>query len=125
MRLLKQRLATYLENIDFNERLNNLHDTYEEKCSVLLSALEQFLPKTTSWYVPEGGYFVWVKLSRIDTGDMLEQALSEGVSYVPGKYFYLNQAEGKEFLRLSFSYASKKEIDRRCGKASEGDKTSI
>ncbi len=46
----------------------------------------------------------------MDTSLLLSQALADGVSYVPGKYFFLDQNDGTEFLRLSFSYADEKEM---------------
>jgi 2-aminoadipate transaminase len=86
---------------------------------VLLSALEHYLPDSVSWYVPKGGYFVWVKIAGVDTSTLLKQALDEGVSYVPGKYFFLNEEEGVSYLRLSFSYASKEEITEGVKKLSK------
>nr|WP_275980276.1 PLP-dependent aminotransferase family protein [Halalkalibacter alkaliphilus] len=103
-------MASYLDRIDLKDRLNMLRDTYQEKCNVLLSALKQYLPKSVSWYVPNGGYFVWVKIAGVDTSQLLDHALKEGVSYVPGKYFFLDQQEGTEYLRLSFSFADESEI---------------
>jgi len=103
-------MASFLENIDMEKQIMVLRDTYQAKCDVLISALEQYLPKSVSWYVPEGGYFVWVKIAGVDTSQLLTQALSEGVSFVPGEFFFLNPLDGKEFLRLSFSYADQKEI---------------
>lgn len=104
-------MASFLENTDIEKRLKFLRDTYQAKCDALISALEQYLPTSVSWFVPEGGYFVWIKTEGIDTTELLTKALCEGVSYVPGQYFFLNQQVGKEFLRLSFSYANPKEID--------------
>jgi 2-aminoadipate transaminase len=103
-------MAVYLANTDFEAKLITLRDTYRGKCAVLLSALEQYLPESASWYVPEGGYFVWMKIPGVDTSEMLTQALSEGVSFIPGKYFFMDQTNGTEFLRLSFSYEDEKEI---------------
>ncbi|WP_368502955.1 PLP-dependent aminotransferase family protein [Alkalihalophilus sp. As8PL] len=103
-------MATYLDKTDLSKRLNTLRTTYEAKCGVLLTALEQHLPDSVSWYVPKGGYFVWVNVAGVDTSTLLTQALNEGVSYVPGKYFYLQEQEAISHLRLSFSYASKEEI---------------
>ncbi|OLO38042.1 aminotransferase [Alkalihalophilus pseudofirmus] len=103
-------MATYLENIDFEERLKIIRTKYRTKCSVLISALEQYLPEAVSWYVPEGGYFVWVRIPGVDTSRLLTHALTEGVSFVPGKYFFIDPKVGIEFLRLSFSYADEKEI---------------
>ncbi|WP_078427770.1 PLP-dependent aminotransferase family protein [Alkalihalobacterium alkalinitrilicum] len=103
-------MATYLENINFEERLKILRTKYHTKCTVLISALEQYFPGSVSWYVPEGGYFAWVRIPGVDTSQLLTQALTEGVSFVPGKHFFLDQKNGTEFLRLSFSYADEKEI---------------
>ncbi|MFV2047188.1 PLP-dependent aminotransferase family protein [Metabacillus sp. YM-086] len=103
-------MASFLEKVDYQKRLSVLRETYKVKCDVLLSSLQQHLPESVSWYVPEGGYFVWVKIPGVDTGKLLEKALDEGVSYIPGKFFFLEQHEGSEFLRLSFSYEDESEI---------------
>lgn len=103
-------MASFLEGTDFDEHLKTLTTAYASKCASMLSALEEFLPPAVSWFVPKGGYFVWVKIPGVDTSKLLPEALAAGVSFVPGKYFFLNQQEGLEFLRLSFSYASEEEI---------------
>lgn len=102
--------AVYLEQTDVEERLAALREAYRSKRDVLLAALKQYLPESASWNVPDGGYFVWVRVPGADTSALLARALSSGVSYVPGKYFFLNQDDGAEFLRLSFSYAGKAAI---------------
>ncbi|WP_282171544.1 PLP-dependent aminotransferase family protein [Cytobacillus firmus] len=115
-------MAVYFANTDFNNKLETLRDRYRSKCDVLTSALEQYLPESASWYVPEGGYFVWMKIPGADTSELLTHALAEGVSFIPGKYFFMDQAAGTEFLRLSFSYADEKEITegiRRLGRVAE------
>ncbi|KON88814.1 aminotransferase [Sporosarcina globispora] len=115
-------MAVYLANTDFDEKLITLRDTYRSKCAVLLSALEQYLPESASWYVPEGGYFAWMKIPGVDTSEMLTQALAEGVSFIPGRYFFMDQSDGTEYLRLSFSYEDEKEIAdgiRRLGRVVE------
>jgi 2-aminoadipate transaminase len=112
-------MGAFLENVDLQKHFTTLRKVYRDKCDLLLSELKQHLPDSVSWFVPKGGYFVWVKVPDIDTSKLLEHAVAEGVSYVPGKYFYLNQQEGLEYLRLSFSYASESDISegvKRLGK---------
>ncbi|MDN7246427.1 PLP-dependent aminotransferase family protein [Planococcus shenhongbingii] len=103
-------MASYIEGIDFDGHIKELTDAYRRKSSTMIAALKKFLPPTVSWYVPEGGYFVWVNVPGADTAKMLPQAYAAGVAYVPGRYFFLNQEEGTEFLRLSFSYANEQQI---------------
>ena len=103
-------IAAYLQNIDFEERIELLRDTYRSKRDTMVQALEQYMPEWVTWHVPNGGFFVWLHISQVDTAKLLKQALSRGVSYIPGKYFYVNQQNGLEFLRLSFSYVESEQM---------------
>jgi 2-aminoadipate transaminase len=103
-------MASYIEGIDFDSHLKELTDVYRRKSKIMIEALKKFLPPTVSWYTPEGGYFVWVKVPGVDTAKILPEAIAAGVAYVPGRYFFLDQEEGTEFLRLSFSYADEEQI---------------
>ena len=78
----------------------------------MIRALEEFLPESVTWYVPKGGFFVWVKVPGVDTFCLLDQALNQGVSFVPGKFFFCNPEEGREYLRFSFSYVDEEEMVR-------------
>jgi 2-aminoadipate transaminase len=69
--------------------------------------------------VPEGGYFVWVKVPGVDTSELLTQASVDGVSYLPGKFFFLEPKDGIEYLRLSFSYENEAGIKEGIGKLGE------
>ncbi|NLP49834.1 PLP-dependent aminotransferase family protein [Bacillus sp. RO1] len=105
-------MATLLENTNFTSRLQTLSKTYQKKCRVMLVAIEKYLPENTTWFVPGGGYFVWVKVPDVDTEKLLSKATEEGVSFLPGKYFFLDQTEGAEYLRLSFSYENEENIEK-------------
>ncbi|WP_058308992.1 aminotransferase-like domain-containing protein [Gracilibacillus massiliensis] len=97
-------MSTYLRDYPLKKQLSLLHKSYKEKCDSMIDALAKYMPDSVSWYVPRGGYFVWMKVPGEDTSKLLEQATQKGVSFLPGKYFFLNQQDGKEWLRLSFSY---------------------
>jgi 2-aminoadipate transaminase len=103
-------MAAYLETINLDERLEQLKEVYRNKCKTLIGALENYLPENVTWYVPKGGYFVWVRIPGVDTSTLLEQALAEGVSFIPGKYFYQEDHNGTEYLRLSYSFATESDI---------------
>lgn len=97
-------MATFLESIDFDAHLQSLTAAYQAKSEAMINALKEFMPPSVTWYTPKGGYFMWLHLPGVDTAEMLPAALAAGVSYVPGKHFYLDQ-EHRNYLRLSFSYA--------------------
>ncbi|WP_404405028.1 PLP-dependent aminotransferase family protein [Jeotgalibacillus malaysiensis] len=103
-------MATFLENVDWPAHLSNLQSLYQSKCSTLLNALSEHMPANVTWTQPKGGYFVWLTIPGADTATLLEKATDAGVSYIPGKYFYLQQEDGLEQLRLSFSAAGEEEI---------------
>ncbi|KAF0249038.1 MAG: aspartate aminotransferase, partial [bacterium] len=84
-------------------RLGKLREFYQIRCQTMLSALDKFAPKGTTWTHPTGGLFIWVELaSQIDTTEMLSQAVENGVAYVPGAPFYVSDPKVNT-LRLAFS----------------------
>lgn len=103
-------LAAYLETISFDSHLKKLVAAYQSKARVMVEALEEFMPESAAWYLPSGGYFLWLRIPGVDTAELLATAHKAGVAYVPGRFFFLDQQEGLEFLRLSFSYASEEDI---------------
>ncbi|CAG9622506.1 aminotransferase-like domain-containing protein [Sutcliffiella rhizosphaerae] len=105
-------MSALLETINYKDRLHQLNNRYQEKCQVMLKALETYLPDSVTWYIPKGGYFVWVRIPGSDTSKLLTKASQAGVSYLPGEFFFMNQEEGKEYLRLSFSYESEGQIEK-------------
>ncbi|AQQ52317.1 aminotransferase-like domain-containing protein [Planococcus lenghuensis] len=104
-------MAAFLEKTNFADRVDRLSGAYKEKSEAMTAALKKHFPESASWYTPDGGYFVWVHVPGIDAAALLQTALDAGVSYVPGKYFFLDEREGREFLRLSFSYVNETEIE--------------
>ncbi|MEH7548305.1 PLP-dependent aminotransferase family protein [Neobacillus vireti] len=103
-------VASYLEEIDFEERLNMLKEIYSKKCDTLIDALQIYFPESVTWYMPSGGYFVWVHIPGLDTSELLVRSLVKGVSFIPGEYFFLKPQDGTEYFRLSFCYESEAEI---------------
>ncbi|WP_028400694.1 PLP-dependent aminotransferase family protein [Ectobacillus panaciterrae] len=103
-------MSVYIQNIEFEERLDILRDSYRVRRDAMIQALKQYMPKWVTWHVPNGGFFVWLHVENIDTAALLKQALEKGVSYIPGKHFFVNPTDGLHFLRLSFSFAELEEI---------------
>ena len=76
----------------------------------MFKALEQYFPEGSSWSKPLGGMFLWATVdSRINTTDMLQDAIQDGVAYVSGNAFSpaRNQANS---MRLNFTFSEDEQI---------------
>ncbi|OYR55337.1 aminotransferase-like domain-containing protein [Halorubrum halodurans] len=104
-------IARYCEATDFEADLDDLRAGYRERRDHMLEALESRMPEGVEWSEPEGGFFVWVEFpDGIDAEELLETAADEGVTYLPGSYFF-HDDRGSRYARLSFSYVTPEEID--------------
>ena len=79
-------------------------DLYRGKRDLMLSLLEKYMPSGVTWTHPEGGLFLFVTLpEQIDTVALYSKALSAGVAYVAGSFFYPDGSH-RNTMRLNFSY---------------------
>lgn len=102
--------AVFLSDIAWADHLSVLRAAYRDRRDVLLDAVGTLLPSHVTWYVPSGGYFLWLHVPGHDTGALQHVALSAGVAYVPGKHFFTNPDDGRHFLRLSYSYLQSEQM---------------
>lgn len=104
--------SRYLESHDLDARLAELRRAYAERAAVLAGALGRHMPAWVRWTLPRGGFFIWVHTPGVDTLELLPAALAAGVAYVPGPHFYASPGQGREFLRLSFSYLPPEQLEQ-------------
>jgi 2-aminoadipate transaminase len=101
---LLQRLAYELVRDDryLRDRLQGLRQLYRDRRDALAAALTRHLP-AAAFAVPDGGFFIWARLSTDrDATTVLRAALQQGVSFVPGEHFYAGHAD-HGMARLAFS----------------------
>ena len=109
---LGQRLyEEYVRRGWIDEQLAESRLLYRRKSERMLAALEQFMPPTTRWTTPRGGFFSWLTLpGAIDATAFAQRAVERGVAIVPGSLFYAD-GRGEENVRLSFSLVDELLID--------------
>ena len=77
---------------------------YRTKRDKMLSLLEHYMPQGVSWTHPEGGLFLFLTLPEgFDTVALYDRALSAGVAYVAGSFFYPDGSH-RNTMRLNFSF---------------------
>ena len=99
-----QRLVTqFLSEGHLDEHLATQRAQYRKRKHAMQDALTEHLGDIARWTDPEGGFFLWVTFNNgIDTQQLFETALAEGVAYIPGPAF---SPEGhfSDALRLCFA----------------------
>jgi 2-aminoadipate transaminase len=91
-------------------RLPEIRKFYEARCRAMLDALEKNAPKDASWTRPSGGFFILLELGGdVNTTELLPAAIENGVAYVPGQPFFVDDA-GANTLRLAYSKETPEKI---------------
>jgi len=86
-----------------DEQKQRIVPMYRERCAALADALEDRLGDRIRFHRPDGGMFLWSEFPAIaDTTVLLQRAVEEGVAFVPGNAFTIDQRpDGK--ARFSYS----------------------
>ncbi|MGP7819791.1 aminotransferase-like domain-containing protein [Niallia sp. 01092] len=106
-----QRITSkYMELYDLEEHINKIKAVYKERCTAMLSCIEEFFPKNLSYSMPEGGLFIWIELPEsVDSRKIFAECLENNVAFVPGAPFFPNGTKNNA-LRLNYSNMPKDKI---------------
>ena len=84
---------------------------YRRRRDLMVSLLEKYMPAGVKWTYPEGGLFLFLTLPEgIDTIEMYDEALSRGVAYVAGSFFFLDGSH-RNTMRLNFSFVAEEKME--------------
>jgi len=109
--LMQRAVAEFLHRGLLEPHLEKLNATHRLRCKAMLSALDEHLADVATWTKPEGGLFVWVRLSEsISTRKMFNQAIENKVAYIPGEAFAVRE-DHQNTMRLSFCNCSPDQIN--------------
>ena len=110
--VLDQYMACeFLESGALDANLVKTIAEYRRRRDLMLSLLERYMPAGTSWTHPEGGLFLWLTLPEgIDTVALYDEALSAGVAYVAGSFFYPDGSH-RNTMRLNFSFIDESKME--------------
>ena len=76
---------------------------YKRRKEAMHAALSEHFGDIARWTDPEGGFFLWVTLDNgVDTTELFERALAEGVAFIPGSAFSPT-SRFTDALRLCFA----------------------
>lgn len=85
---LQRLVAAFLEGGHLRDHLTTQQAAYRERKLTMQAALEDRFGALARWTDPEGGFFLWVTFQEsVDTEALFEQALADGVAFIPGNAF--------------------------------------
>ena len=107
--------AQYLQAGRMPATLQKVRQVYASRAQAMCEALREHLGEGLSFHAPQGGLFVWAKLTGktglTKDGNLLaKRAIEKGVAFVPGAPFFANDPDNST-IRLSFATADENKIN--------------
>lgn len=97
-----------------DDHLRQLRGTLAARRDALAAALSRDLNGQLSFTTPDGGYFIWARLShRQDAEALLPEALKAGVGFLPGQRFSDHPDQARA-MRLCFAFYDAADLDQAC-----------
>ncbi|MBX8500596.1 aminotransferase-like domain-containing protein [Pseudomonas lijiangensis] len=96
----------------YREHLAELRDFYRQRRNAFEAALQEHFADLADWNSPQGGLFFWLTLKqKFDTRTLLDTALSQDVTFMPGEPFFADPDANHGYLRLNFSHIDPARLD--------------
>ncbi len=105
-------VTDFLAGGHLQPHLDRVMSLYHERKDAMRAALTRHFGDAVRTTDPAGGFFLWATFAdpRIDTQALFATALSEGVAYIPGPAFSVND-NFHDALRLCFATSTPERID--------------
>ena len=102
----------YLKRGIIKQQIPKSIELYRKKRDAMLKALDEYFPETSTWSRPDGGMFLWATVDKkINTTELLKDAVQEGVAYVSGNAFSPARIQSNS-MRLNFTFSEEDQIYR-------------
>lgn len=106
--------AQYLQAGHMPATLAKVRKVYASRAKAMMDALRSELGDAVAFTEPQGGLFLWVRLTGkggklADANELAKRAIEQGVAFVPGAPFF-SQNPDVSTLRLSFATADEDKI---------------
>lgn len=103
----------YLEQFDYDQHLETIREIYRQKCDLMLTLLNRYMPESYKITKPDGGMFIWVTApEHIDAAQLSDACIAEGVGIVQSKAFSVDPDDPGHAFRLNFSAPSESDIKK-------------
>lgn len=110
--MISQRvLSKYLERGLFKKNLEIINKRNSSNLDAICNALEESKALGLEIKKPGGGPYLWCKLPPdINMQILTSNSTACGVSFMPGRMFFVNDSKGDSFIRFNFMCISENDI---------------
>lgn len=109
--LVQWAVGEYVRRGLLDEHISMLRQLYLQRRDRMVDAMTKHLGAAVSYRPPDGGFYMWTRFSNgLRSRDVLADAASSGVAFVPGDLFHAD-GSGRETMRLAFSAVRPDQID--------------
>ncbi|MFF2287571.1 aminotransferase-like domain-containing protein [Peribacillus butanolivorans] len=106
--LSQHLVAEWLASDQYSKHLEWLRHELIVRRDFTLTLLNQYFKELAEWQIPQGGFYIWLKLCKpIVNPNLFKQAIKENILLNPG---YIYEPNNNTHLRLSYSYASEEQL---------------
>lgn len=104
-------LNQYLEQNKYVSNVNVMCKNNKRKRDIMFDALKEARKLGIEMRKPEGGLYLWCRLPQtMNVRKLTSQANEWGISFMPGKVFFLKGSKGENYIRLNYSIPSEEKI---------------
>lgn len=105
--------ARYMQECDLEAHIEKIRALYRHKSSLMLKALDEYMPADVKFTRPQGGIFLWCSLPEgYELSEFVSRCSEKNVFVVPGTAFLPDESEPTRSFRLNYSMPSDEEIER-------------
>lgn len=105
--------ARYMTECDLEAHIEKIRALYRHKSSLMLKALDEYMPADVKFTRPQGGIFLWCSLPEgYELSEFVKRCSEKNVFVVPGAAFLPDESEPTRSFRLNYSMPSDEEIER-------------
>ncbi len=106
-------IARFLDEYDFDAHIEKIRALYRHKASLMLEALDKYMPKSVKYTRPDGGLFLWCTLPEgVELSDFIKKTVEKKVFVVPGTAFNCDEKAPSNAFRLNYSMPSDEDIEK-------------
>lgn len=110
-------LSEWLRGGYHKAHTERLREKLIERRSLANKVLAEHMSELATWTLPKGGFYIWLKLkSHLSVKRLFKVCAEQGILINPGQIY---DFEDNQYLRISFSYASLKDLEKGLIKLSQ------